>query len=88
MRGWLFSYELYKQIEESNKVLLKNNSTLLDNVNELKKRNEWIIQSYEEETQIISQKLNTYKEKLNKLYSIYQINLNSEDNNCLNQENY
>lgn len=88
MRGWLFSYDLYKQIEESNKVLLKNNSTLLDNVNELKKRNDWIIQNYEEETQIINQKLNTYKEKLNKLYSIYQINVNNDGNNCLNQENY
>ena len=80
--------DLYKQIEDSNKVLLKNNSTLLENLNELKNRNEWIIKNYEDETKKIYQKLNLYKDKLNKIHSIYQVNLSSEENISVNQENY
>ena len=66
--------------------MLKNNSLLLENINELKNKNDWIVHNFEEETKKIYQKLNIYKEKLNKIHSIYQLNLNDGDNNITNQE--
>lgn len=60
----------------------------MENINEIKNKNDWIVQNFEEETKKIYQKLNIYKDKLNKIQSIYQLNLNDGENNISNQEKY
>lgn len=75
----LLSSDLYRQIEESNRTLLRNNEILLENINELKNKNDWLIQNFEEENKKVAEKLNVYRRKLSALYSVFQMNINSDE---------
>ena len=61
---------MFNLIEKTNKQLIKNNEQLNDQISEHKFKHECMIKKFEEEVNFIKEKLEGYKNALNKLNSL------------------
>jgi hypothetical protein len=69
------SKEMMILLETNNKILLKTNETLTDQINEMKFKHDCVLKKFEEEISFIKERMEFYKTNLNKVCSaVYESN--------------
>jgi len=65
-------------IEKNNNSLRKINDSFSEQLHESKIKNEFLVKKYEEETVLLKEKLEYYRQSLNKLYGQIQFQTTSD----------